>query len=1073
MDEDGFFERIYSFHSNTNVNINVNEFIQISQNATVSDLITKPIFKFNFNFIHNIIIFVGYLHLLIFYIKLVAAISLHYLYFLRMNESSFNYRNIDSFVNLSLNQSISDGNFVLNPSASIFCPTSKVKCVSRFNDFPKNFNLVYANLQGMFEACHFDEFKHAISKSKYISCMAVVETWLRHGVNQNKTCAIAGYKIFRSDRHSKKGDRNKGGGVAIYIADGLKANVLERSFKNNHDILNVDFIFIEVLTKFSKILICCVYRTSKCNKTNTEKLFELINETSSIYDNTIIIGDFNLDILNSTSMFGSLTVNLKIVNHFCPTHFWPGARPSLIDIAFAKNIERFQFFAHFNLIPSTHHDLIMLSYKLKNFTSNNCKTSFSFNDYSKIDGEKLIDEARNIVWNDIIYHLDLFGNNVPVTNVRINHKTNNWFNRDLNIMINERKRLYDIYITYRREQNNRNVVVFARSEYLNQCKRVKNYINYLKRTNFENDLKKSKSCKDYWRVIKDTGCSKENSGINLSHNFDINLLNDHYVNIHSSHLSTLPFRKSYNLYFEFKQITIDNLKCAIKRISSNAIGHDGISIKFLKMIREYFMDAIIDIFNHSIENMCFPEIWNIIKIMPIEKKNEPSSPADTRPITINGVLTKILCSILNDQVRNFIESNNIISEFQSGFRCDHSCMTALVKVTDDVRKSIRSNRVVIMVLFDIKSAYPSVSYELLLYCLKKIGFCERALSWVSCFISNKKQYVSIENSKSNLSSIDCGLLQGDNLSQTFFTIVINEIVDVINYCKMHLYADDLMIYADCDFENLNETITMVNEDVANINKWVLNHGMNLNPIKTQAILISTPANNAKIADLDSIDKIIVDSTEILFCSGVKYLGFYFNNEFSSSDHINNIVRKVNFSLSKIAHCRRFAPKEAKIRIVKNVISPVFDYGSIIYHGHGIHGTGEEEKRLQMLQNSCIRYIFNLPKYEHISSHLRELGLLNLFNRRIFLIACFIHKYLHFFTPQYLNSLLIVNNNNTRAGQNERTFVVGRAYRVRDEHIFNICVSKLWNKLPSEIRCIDRHSIFRIELNKYLLGIQNN
>lgn len=278
-----------------------------------------------------------------------------------------NELNYDLNENLNETQMVSDGSSSLNPIAPIFCPTSSVKCVSKFNQFPKCFNLVYANLQGMFEACHFDEFKLAISGSKHISCMVIVETWLRHGVNPNKTCSISGYKIYRSDRHSRNGDRNKGGGVAIYVADGLKVNILERSFRTNHEILYADFLFLEIFTKFSKILICGVYRTSKCNKENTEKLFDLINETSAKYDNTIIVGDFNLDILNTCGMVGSLLVNHGIVNHFCPTHYWPGAQPSLIDIAFAKHLNRIRFFGHFNIIPSTHHDILILSYDAKNF----------------------------------------------------------------------------------------------------------------------------------------------------------------------------------------------------------------------------------------------------------------------------------------------------------------------------------------------------------------------------------------------------------------------------------------------------------------------------------------------------------------------------------------------------------------------------------------------------------------------------------------------------------------------------------------------------------------------------------
>lgn len=148
-----------------------------------------------------------------------------------------------------------------------------------------------------------------------------------------------------------------------------------------------------------------------------------------------------------------------------------------------------------------------------------------------------------------------------------------------------------------------------------------------------------------------------------------------------------------------------------------------------------------------------------------------------------------------------------------------------------------------------------------------------------------------------MTPIDCGLLQGDNLSQTFFTIVINEIVDVIKSCLMHLYADDLMIYKECVLEELDDAINAVNDDINGINEWVLSHGMNLNPTKTQAILISTPGNNAKINENKPGNKIVVNSIEIPFAAGVKYLGFHFNNDFTSGDHTNNIIKKVNFSLS--------------------------------------------------------------------------------------------------------------------------------------------------------------------------------
>lgn len=175
---------------------------------------------------------------------------------------------------------------------------------------------------------------------------------------------------------------------------------------------------------------------------------------------------------------------------------------------------------------------------------------------------------------------------------------------------------------------------------------------------------------------------------------------------------------------------------------------------------------------------------------------------------------------------------------------------------------------------------------------------------------------------------------------------------------------------------------------------------------------------------------------------------------------------------KVAHCRKYAPKVARIRIITNVIGPLFDYGSILYHGFGIHGSGLEAKKLQIAQNSCIRYIYNLSNREHITPFMRELGILNLFNRRIFLIACFVHKYIYFGAPPYLNGLLTINENNTRAGQDTVTFIVRNVNRSRDEYIFDNCVSRMWNEIPSQIRCIKKHGEFRNKLKFYLLQNQN-
>lgn len=241
-----------------------------------------------------------------------------------------------------------------------------------------------------------------------------------------------------------------------------------------------------------------------------KRLFNFISESSAKYEITIVVGDFNVDISVDLNLLRTLTTNLRIINHFCPTHHWPNARPSLIDVALTKRFERIKLFSHFNLIPSTYHDILMISYESNNF-NNGGKTSFTFNDYGKIDVEKLHNEVNEIDWNicfklpDIngkieiinenLNYSRLFTNNVRLTTVRIKQNSNGWFNRDLNLMINERKVLYDNYMIHKRNNDGADENKLAKGKYIEQCKLIKNYINYLKKNKFRDDMAKSKTNK--------------------------------------------------------------------------------------------------------------------------------------------------------------------------------------------------------------------------------------------------------------------------------------------------------------------------------------------------------------------------------------------------------------------------------------------------------------------------------------------------------------------------------------------------------------------------------------------------
>lgn len=201
---------------------------------------------------------------------------------------------LEEFCNESIHQmekteNQNNSNSELNASSMPFCPSGKIKNVQIANNFPKNVNLVYANLQGMLEACHLDEFVNEISKTKNIHLCAIVETWLRHGVNTNKSVNIDGFKIFRSDRKSSKRDRNKGGGVALYVKTDFVCKVVKKSSDIGCEIRGTEYLLAEIRGKKANFFVAVVYRTNDCNATSTANLFNLIIEESAKYDDVIVI----------------------------------------------------------------------------------------------------------------------------------------------------------------------------------------------------------------------------------------------------------------------------------------------------------------------------------------------------------------------------------------------------------------------------------------------------------------------------------------------------------------------------------------------------------------------------------------------------------------------------------------------------------------------------------------------------------------------------------------------------------------------------------------------------------------
>lgn len=489
---------------------------------------------------------------------------------------------------------------------------------------------------------------------------------------------------------------------------------------------------------------------------------------------------------------------------------------------------------------------------------------------------------------------------------------------------------------------------------------------------------------------------------------------------------------------------------SIFNIKSNAVGFDCIPIKFLRIIVPFALPVLEHLFNSIISTSKFPAEWKRTKVIAIKKKSNDESISNLRPISLLSTISKIFEKLVKIQILEYINRMNYIHPFQSGFRSEHSTDTALLKVHDDIARSIDRNGVTILLLLDFSKAFDRVVHSKLINKLISLyNFSNPAAKLMNSYLTDRRQAVFCNGELSDFVPTVSGVPQGSVLGPLLFSLFINDLPSVLDFCSIHLFADDVQIYICTDGNrDLSAIGNLINHDLRKIMKWSKENLLAINPDKTQAMLISrlkTPPHPPQI---------LIEGEVIQFVERAKNLGVVFKNNFEWDAHINTQCSKIYGSLKRLNLTTKHYDQETKLKLFKSLILPHFIFGDFIY-SNALVGSVD---KLRVALNACIRYIYNLSRYSrvsHLQKNLIGCPFVNFYKYR----SCVnLFRIIQSSSPAYLFDKLVPFR-----GTRTQSFRVPQHSSSYYSQSFFVRGVVTWNSLPSSIKSNNSIPCFKMDL----------
>ena len=180
--------------------------------------------------------------------------------------------------------------------------------------------------------------------------------------------------------------------------------------------------------------------------------------------------------------------------------------------------------------------------------------------------------------------------------------------------------------------------------------------------------------------------------------------------------------------------------------------------------KDIIAPILCKLFNHMYVNCIYPSSWTKGIIVPIPKKGDINDVNNYRGITLSSILSKIFSILLDSRLREWAENNELLLNYQYGFRKAKSTVDCIFVLSSLIDKVINhENKKLYCAFVDFSKAFDRVYRNEIWFKLLQEGVSTKLLKMLQKIYDCVKLCVRVNGDSSDCFESLSGVKQGEPL----------------------------------------------------------------------------------------------------------------------------------------------------------------------------------------------------------------------------------------------------------------------------------------------------------------------